>query len=106
MNPTNYELPHEDLGKQGQKFCMMTIPTLRQSRILTNNTNNNKWNIKTLKNKPAEDFTKPNITQLNKEKMVPLIDMNGCGVTVSKVVHKKKVQRQIQAWNGNIVKSI
>ena len=66
---------------------MMTITTLSQSSILTNN---NKWHIETLNNEPAEDFTKPNLTKRDKEKMVPLIDRNSCEVTVSKLVQKEK----------------
>ena len=44
--------------------------------------------IKTLKNEPDDDFTKPNLTQWDKEQKVPLIDGNGCAVIMCKVIVK------------------
>ena len=41
--------------------------------------------IKTLKNKPDDEFTKPNLIQWEKKQKVPLIDGNDCSMIMCKV---------------------
>ena len=73
---------------------MMTSLARSQSGGRTNN----KWYkdlpemIETLKDEPNdEDFTEPNLSQWDKEQVVPLLDGNSCVVIVSKVVGKEKI---------------
>ena len=47
--------------------------------------------IKTLKNKPDDEFTEPNLTQWDKKQKVPLIDGNGCTMVMCKVTFKTKM---------------
>ena len=47
--------------------------------------------IKTLKNEPDDDFTKPNLTQWDKEQKVPLINGNVCAVIMCKVIVKTEM---------------
>ena len=115
MNPTHYNLPRAKLGILERKFHMMTIPILAKSSSLTNDSYKDlHYIIKTLKDEPdVEDITKLNFIQWDKEQIVPVLDGNGCAVTVSRVkVEKEKMvfneskyKIGIRTWlNQNITK--
>ena len=59
---------------------------------------------KTLKNEPDDDFTKPNLTQWDKEQKIPLIDGNGCAVIMCKVIIKTEmilIEAEYSVRTGN-----
>ena len=97
MNPTNYYLPREGLGILVRKNPHDdNLPTLAESSSLTNNSYDLCYIFETLKDEPnAVDITVPNLTQWDKEQIVPVHDGNGCLVTT----FKAKVEKEKMVFN-------
>ena len=104
MNPTDYYLPHEELGILVRKIPHDdNSPNIAKSSGLTNNKANDSNKdlhhiIETLKDEPnVEDITEPNLTQCDKVQMVSVLDGNSCIVTTFKAKVRKEEMVFIEA---------